>query len=91
MHKGDGKSGSGRPSTQEAAEWYAHNEVGTAFNAETLMDWDTWASDPGNRQEYAEIAEIRQQTPRAIQAPSEATRGDLMADLHSEFEREGSE
>ena len=91
MHEGNGKSGSGRPSTQEAAEWYAHNEVGTAFNAETLMEWDSWASDPNNRQEYAEIAEIRQQAPREIQAPSEASRGDLLADVQSEFESEDSE
>jgi ferric-dicitrate binding protein FerR (iron transport regulator) len=86
MHEGNGKSGSGGPSTQEAAEWYAHNEVGTTLNAESLMKWDAWASDPENRKEYAQIAEIRQQTPRALQAPSDVSRGDLMADLHSEFE-----
>ena len=84
MDKGNRKPGSDRPSTEEAAEWYAHNEVGTTFNAETLMQWDSWASDPRNREEYAEIAEIRQQAPRIIPAPSKTSRGDLLADLESD-------
>ena len=65
MHKGeDEKSGSGRPSTQEAAEWYAHNEVCMILDAEMLMTWDQWASNGDNREEYAQIAEIRQQAAR---------------------------
>jgi ferric-dicitrate binding protein FerR (iron transport regulator) len=86
MDKGNRKAGLEGPSTEEAAEWYAHNEVGTTFNAETLMQWDSWASDVRNREEYAEIAEIRQLTSRNIQAPSEATRGELLADVESDME-----
>jgi ferric-dicitrate binding protein FerR (iron transport regulator) len=82
MHKGNANPGREGPSAQDAAEWYAHNEVGAAFNAETLMQWDSWASDPGNRQEYAEIAEIRQQA-RKMEPPSQVTRGELFADLES--------
>lgn len=86
MHKGDGNSGSGRPSTQEAAEWYAQNEVCMILDAEMLMKWDEWASDPDNRQEYAEIAELRQQAPRRIKVPREVSRGDLLADVQADFE-----
>ena len=85
MDKGNRKPGLDRPSTEEAADWYAHNEVGTTFNAETLMQWDSWASDVRNREEYAEIAEIRQQAPRNIQAPSDASRGELLADVESDM------
>ena len=92
MHKGeDGKSGSARPSTQEAADWYAQNEVCSVLDAEMLMEWDRWASNPDNREEYAQIAEIRQQAARRIQAPPEVTRGDLLADLESEFDRQDSD
>ena len=92
MHKGeDGKSDSVRPSTQEAAEWYAHNELCTILDAEMLMKWDQWASNEDNREEYAQIAEIRQQATRGIQAPSEASRGDLLADLETEFDRRNSD
>lgn len=86
MHKGDGKSGQDRPSTQEAAEWYAHNEVSTILDAEMLMKWDDWASYPDNREEYAKIAEMRQQASLKIKAPSTASRGDLLADLELEVE-----
>jgi hypothetical protein len=86
MHKGDGNSGSGRPSTQEAAEWYAHNEVCMILDAERLMKWDEWASDADNRQEYAQIAELRQQAPRRIKVPGEVSRGDLLADVQADFE-----
>ena len=82
MYKGNGDLGRDQPSTQDAAEWYAQNEVGAAFNAETLMQWDSWASDPRNRQEYAEIAEIRQQAKK-MEPPSQVTRGELFADLES--------
>jgi ferric-dicitrate binding protein FerR (iron transport regulator) len=85
MHKGNAESGPVEPSTQEAVDWYVHNELGTAFNAETLMQWDSWASNPRNRQEYAEVAEIRQQAPRRIEPPADATRGDLLADLESDL------
>ena len=92
MHKGeDGKSDSVRPSTQEAADWYAHNEVCSILDAEMLMKWDEWASDADNREEYAQIAEIRQQAARRIQAPSEASRGDLLADLEMEFDTRNSD
>ena len=89
MHKGNAESGRVQPSTQEAADWYVHNEAGTAFNAETLMQWDSWASDPLNRREYAEIAEMRQQAPRQIQAPSNVGRGELLADVESDVDRDG--
>jgi ferric-dicitrate binding protein FerR (iron transport regulator) len=82
MHKGNADLGGEGPSAQDAAEWYAHNEVGAAFNADTLMQWDSWASDPRNRREYAEIAEIRQQA-RKMDPPSQVTRGELFADLES--------
>jgi hypothetical protein len=92
MHKGnDGKSASGRPSIEEAADWYAHNEVCSILDAEMLMKWDEWASNPDNREEYARIAEIRQHAVRRIQTPSEATRGDLLADVETEFDRRGSD
>ena len=92
MHKGeDGQTDSVRPSTQEAAEWNAHNEVCTILDAEMLMKWDQWASNEDNREEYAQIAEIRQQATRGIQAPSEASRGDLLADLETEFDRRNSD
>ena len=82
MHKGNAGLGGEGSAAQDAAEWYAHNEVGAAFNAETLMQWDSWASDARNRREYAEIAEIRQQA-RKMDPPSEVTRGELFADLES--------
>jgi hypothetical protein len=91
MHKGNGNSGSGRPSTQEAADWYAHNEVCSILDAEMLMKWDEWASDPGNRQEYAQYAEIRQQATHRIKVPSEPGRGDLLADAQAEFEEPDSD
>jgi len=91
MHKEMGESGRAQSSTQEAADWYVHNEVGMAFNAETLMQWDSWASDPLNRHEYAEIAEMRQQAPRQIQAPAKVGRSELLADLESDLDRDVSE
>lgn len=79
MHKEHGDLGRDRSSAPDAAEWYAHNEAGTAFNAETLMQWDSWASDPHNRQEYAEIAQILQHAKKI--EPPQVTRGELLADL----------
>jgi ferric-dicitrate binding protein FerR (iron transport regulator) len=87
MDKGKGKSGSGQPSTEEAAEWYALNEVDKDFNAETLMKWDGWASDVRNRQEYAAIADLRQETRRTLPAPSNVSRGELLGDLESDLEK----
>lgn len=92
MHKGeDGKSGSPRPPIQEAADWYAHNEVCSILDAEMLMKWDEWATNADNRDEYAKIAELRQEAARRIQAPEEASRGDLLADLEMEFDRRNSD
>ena len=87
MDKGKGKSGSGQPSTEEAAEWYALNEVDKDFNAETLMKWDGWASDLRNREEYAAIANLRQEARQSLQAPSNVSRGELLADLETDLEK----
>ena len=87
MDKGKGKSGSGQPSTEEAAEWYALNEVDKDFNAETLMKWDGWASDLRNREEYAAIANLRQEARQSLQAPSNVNRGELRADWETDLEK----
>jgi hypothetical protein len=88
MHKGNGKPGLERPSTEKAAEWYAHNEVRTILDAEALMDWDEWASDPANREEYAKIAELRQHACRKIQPPGDVSLEELQADAQSELEEQ---
>jgi hypothetical protein len=79
-----GKIGPCEP--RQDAGWYAHNEVCAVLDAEMLMKWDLWASDPDNRQEYAQYAEIRQQATRRIKMPSGPGRGDLLEDVQADFE-----
>ena len=51
------------------------------------MKWDGWASDLRNREEYAAIANLRQEARQSLQAPSTVSRGELLADLETDLEK----
>jgi hypothetical protein len=72
-------AGAGGIPARDAAEWFVENEADHELDEATVLEWEKWCSDPGNRERYARILEIRRQISM-LPAPAPGSREEVLMD-----------